>query len=359
MNNFTSRHPKFYVPPEIEKDFNEIGRSVVDYASYAVSPLGGDFAYQRNPATEMEQKLQDYLRQAPLIDIPGNEATSKALIVQKYLEQNPEASSAQMKKALGQLKDLQKNEELTDGDVQELVESGVDTNALELAMSVFDGCPALKGATKRTPSKNGKFREPKRMEYKHIPKLSASKFAKFDAEVKIIRRQYNVVTKHDIEPEANYLIISIDSSGSMSRKSKTDFINALLIRLKLLIRQNKVSTIYLSTFEQAVEDKTVVKIESDFDKFNYHCDGGWTEVGEVLKYFERKIKKGRLFKEELPAGNGNIVILNDGQDHVDDSLSVSVPVYAFHLKASEHENENFGLKTVCSSSGGEYKIITL
>lgn len=150
----------------------------------------------------------------------------------------------------------------------------------------------------------------------------------------------------------------IDNSGSMGLPGlKLGFVRAMLAHLKEGLQQDNI--LIVARFERNLYDykkfdrKTLTEIESFIDTYMF-AGGGQTEVGACI---ERAIAmaKARNFNgfRVPPDYQIELVILNDGQDHVVPN-AYDWPIHAICL-----DQHNPQLQLVCEKSKGTYHTVKM
>lgn len=151
------------------------------------------------------------------------------------------------------------------------------------------------------------------------------------------------------EEERQYLLVLLDGSSSMSCGDKVEIVTKILEGLFEQVIQGN-SVILLSYFVDTRDEVIVIDNETAVDEFKYFQyrdpNGGSTYIGDILKEIRPKIEAGNIDGVDIPTRT-EIVIINDGQDHVD-LKEFSIPITAFIV---EEENQN--LVTLCKNSGGQ------
>ena len=167
----------------------------------------------------------------------------------------------------------------------------------------------------------------------------------------------NLIVKKRIERKKQTLILMIDDSGSMNSVSKKVWVKALIWN-RVLAVLNKKAELYILTFERNADiygthylstpEQAEKFMKSDwFPRFS----GGGTDIQnameEVMKCLDEK-RLGCCHITDLE--NPQLVIINDGQDHIDPTFVPKIVTHSFILG-----QDNNNLKTVVTNSGGTYK----
>lgn len=163
-----------------------------------------------------------------------------------------------------------------------------------------------------------------------------------------------MIIRKDRQQQKQLLVLLIDVSGSMNRRNKKDWVRAILTNRYEAVIAGK-AELYISTFLKDVSedfirihDKKSVDyaINNSFLKFN----GMNTNIENALKSTISMIKSKKLGKHTINhLANPQIVVMNDGEDEVDDEYTPEIITNAFILGTDNDE-----MKTIVENSGGIY-----
>lgn len=153
--------------------------------------------------------------------------------------------------------------------------------------------------------------------------------------------------------KAQNLVIMIDDSGSMSNNTKKQMLQAAVtIKLRDF---NEVHNVYIGTFITENYGFHKVKEGDLFSDLTFiELNKGTTDINGCVKDVIKQIK-GRKLKDfnggfhTLDDSHFEILIINDGDDHVDPSFHPDIKLHAVCL--CQH---NTNLKNICHRSGGTY-----
>lgn len=172
--------------------------------------------------------------------------------------------------------------------------------------------------------------------------------------LKLAQKDIYVRSKFDKVERGQNLMIIVDDSGSMNEDDKRAMVQAALTLKFRDASEN--NTIYISMFE--TEIKGFVKIVKgmtfkDIENM-IRLGGGGTDVNGCIKSVINQIGARKLKKKgggtlELSDDTFEILVLNDGQDHVDETFHPAIKTHALCLKQT-----NPRLRNICHRSGGTY-----
>lgn len=174
---------------------------------------------------------------------------------------------------------------------------------------------------------------------------------------KLVNKDLYVKARFSKKDRSQNLIVLIDNSGSMSSSVKRGMVKAALT-LKLR-DHSEVHNIYIGTFVTKVNGfKKIEKGMTVEDLPFLTFDGGSTYVNKCIKETISMIKKRKLQNIEggeydLSDDHFEILVVNDGQDHVDRTYHPPVKIHALCLMQS-----NPDLKNICHRSSGTYHYLT-
>lgn len=250
------------------------------------------------------------------------------------------------------------------GDIPEvkLATLSPEDKAVMMAMAQIEKLGFIKAIKRTAPIEDleGKIIKPSDMlMHEQLPELWNPELIvdpQFD--IRFLTMEMDVETRykrHDIKQVIDLLI---DRSYSMLDVTpdgvpwKQGFVRAVLLFYFDLVKKGTTS-LYVSTFER--ENDGHVRIETELEARdyykNYQCKGGGTtDVNKVIQQDQKSISQNRLGQYTFHMDSApEVVIINDGQDHVDKSMELIAPMHAITL-----EESNEGLKTLCERSGGSY-----
>lgn len=174
---------------------------------------------------------------------------------------------------------------------------------------------------------------------------------------KLAQKDVYVRSRFEKVERGQNIIIMIDDSGSMNDEEKKAMLKAALT-LKLMDASDA-HNIYIGTFETSLFGFTKVEKGTRFEELRsfIFLNKGGTDVNGCIKETIRQIKERRLMKRggghyDLSDNSFEVMVINDGQDHVDPSYHPAIKTHALCLKQT---NDN--LKNVCHRSGGTYFYI--
>jgi len=309
--------------------------------------------------------------------IPGNTPLQKAAFVTSTLDNHDEKSmQKQMKKQPGQKSKDEAMEEMLD--VMYMIggkEGGEsipyllqDQNNKPLSQlltpenrKLIAKLAILKDRGKIRAKRSPFTQELNAMtEYSQINKMiSMSEVLLPTFQYKMAMKQLTV--KRPIESAKQSLILTIDRSGSMDSYGKQDWVKAIILNRLDAVARNE-AELYICWFERTVESgdypgiykitnkKEVKKALADNILFPRPC-GGTTYVCNVVREIEQMIEKRQFGPHKFDeVVNPQIVIMNDGEDHIDPAFVPKYPTHAFILGTT-----NNALKKMCESSKGTYE----
>lgn len=174
---------------------------------------------------------------------------------------------------------------------------------------------------------------------------------------KLAQKDVYVRSRFEKVERGQNVIIIIDDSGSMSDEEKRAMLKAALT---LKIRDaSEAHNIYIGTFETRLFGFTKVEKGTKFEQLRsfIFLNKGGTDVNGCIKETIRQIKERKLMKRsggyyDLSDDSFEVMVINDGQDHVDPTFHPAIKTHALCLKQS-----NPNLKNVCHRSGGTYFYI--
>ena len=177
-------------------------------------------------------------------------------------------------------------------------------------------------------------------------------FPNFD--VKLLTKDLVVNVPVDRKEQKQKIIILLDFSGSMGYPEKQDWVNAIFIdRFKYVMRGE--AEVFFSYFVEApdqmhfqhIHDKeTVMRF---WQTFSNDPNGGGTRVGAMVNKVARDINNKKLhnLNIDLSEEKPEILIINDGEDHIDSDK------FPYKVNAICLMNENDQLKKLCINTDGK------
>jgi len=173
---------------------------------------------------------------------------------------------------------------------------------------------------------------------------------------KILNKDVYVKKRFSSVQKSQNLMILLDNSGSMDEGIKKSMCKAII---KLKLRDINENNIYFSTFEKHVHGFMKMTKDDDFEslwnrkivRFNM----GGTEVSDVIKETIKMIKSRSLntsvdtVKIPLSDEHFEILVINDGEDKIDESYHPDIKIHALTLV-----KKNEGLNRLSLRSGGTY-----
>jgi hypothetical protein len=148
------------------------------------------------------------------------------------------------------------------------------------------------------------------------------------------------------------IMLLIDDSGSMSVIEKQAYVQAICRFLKEKIDQGHIK-LFMGRFERKIANLQFVTAPMEYYKEHIKANWGGTDVNSVIeeafKLMETFEIDGVKFTSKT---RPQLVIINDGQDTVDDTQKTPFPVHAISL-----EVENPQLQQLCKKSGGEFRVM--
>jgi len=174
---------------------------------------------------------------------------------------------------------------------------------------------------------------------------------------KAATKQLNIRKRQDKGEQ--HLILMLDVSGSMNYLWKIQWVEAVLRNRLQAVIEGK-AKFYIVPFLRFAFVNNIIKVETkqEAQEFLEHMKnhtldifkGGQTNIERSIKEVEQEIKKGTFGNSQKD--DYQILILNDGQDHINHSFKPKHPTHGFIL-----ETKNRALKNVIKQSGGHYEEI--
>lgn len=171
---------------------------------------------------------------------------------------------------------------------------------------------------------------------------------------KLAQKDVYVRSRFEKVEKGQNIIIIIDDSGSMNQDEKKAMLRAALT-LKLRDASDA-HNIYIGTFERSLYGFKKVEKGTRFEELRsfIFLNKGGTDVNGCIKETIKQIKDRKLMKRggghyDLSNDSFEVMVINDGQDHVDKTYHPAIKTHALCLMES-----NPDLKNVCHRSGGTY-----
>ncbi len=162
--------------------------------------------------------------------------------------------------------------------------------------------------------------------------------------------------KKEIPPDRQILICAIDNSGSMSCYEKIEWVRSIIYNRLDAVASGE-AELYICWFVRYVDTDSIFKITNKkeaeaFRKLQFYGEfgGGGTDIQNVIEYLSETVSKGVLGNHKLKLVKPEILIINDGQDHVNPNFVPKIKTHAFILG-----DDNNALKKVVESSDGHYE----
>jgi len=167
---------------------------------------------------------------------------------------------------------------------------------------------------------------------------------------KLASKQLNVRVRKQANVQSLFLLI--DDSGSMDCDDKNNMLQALLVNRLQAVADGK-AVLYIATFVGDMSDK-IITVDSKAKAIKYanwfpNLNGGNTNVRQAVKSACKIIQSGKINGQPIKGENPEIVVINDGDDYVDD-FTPSIKTHGIILG-----QDNDGMKQMINKSGGEYK----
>jgi hypothetical protein len=171
---------------------------------------------------------------------------------------------------------------------------------------------------------------------------------------KLLTKSLSVNVPVDRKEQTQKIIILLDFSGSMAETEKQIWVNAILIdRLRYVMRGE--AEVFFSYFVSDPEKLKFFHLKDKQDVtrfwswFSNDPNGGMTNIGDMVEKVSKCIEAKHLhnLKIDLSQEKPEILIINDGQDHVRQDEFI----YKTNAVALMQQNEK--LKNLCIASGGK------
>lgn len=163
-----------------------------------------------------------------------------------------------------------------------------------------------------------------------------------------------MIIRKDRQQQKQLLVLLIDVSGSMNRGDKKDWVRAILTNRYEAVIAGK-AELYISTFLKDVSEDFIrihdkKSVDNAMNNFFPKFNGMNTNIENALKSTISMIKSKKLGKHTINhLANPQIVVMNDGEDEVDDEYTPEIITNAFILGTDNDE-----MKTIVENSGGIY-----
>jgi hypothetical protein len=182
-----------------------------------------------------------------------------------------------------------------------------------------------------------------------------SQLAKPDFKLRFAKKELYVKVKRSSAKQV--IIIAIDNSGSMNQKEKKMRVSAYLINTLDSVASGD-GVAYICWFESSIDKEKIIKVSNKEEAIAFYETGnigsfdmGGTNVMNVITVIAQCIEEGRFGEHELKdLHKPNLIIVNDGNDAVDPNYVSPLVTHAVVLGL-----DNYDLKKVVESSGGEYQ----
>lgn len=353
------------------------GANAYSFAARGQDPVA---AFMTDELTPNEAAMQRLLETVDMNKLSGNTSIHKGVAMHALISQNTDPNKLQnmtpqqldelADKMNQQLETQQRMEEEFGesggkGDPQELpekhinpLESRIMAEALKL-MARVSKIPALdKGKGSKRVWDTGRSTAYRQMESMqdaldvHPIESVIDPFY----EIKLISRNYFVSRKFETLRMEQDIVLVTDYSGSMMNLKKHAFVIAALLHFAKRVKQGKM-VLYAGKFCTRVDKieklDTCEKVMAYVKNYG-RPSGGETEVGKVAEFLQGIIAKGKLFEHVIDINRApEIIVINDGVDHVNPLTSLVAPLNAVCLFAP-----NKNLRTLCEKSKGFYEEIS-
>jgi hypothetical protein len=165
----------------------------------------------------------------------------------------------------------------------------------------------------------------------------------------------DLIAKRTVPANKQCLVLLIDYSGSMSCYEKISWVNAIVYnRLSYVINNSAelfiVFFIGSPDFNNAIHIKTKQEAINFGKNFRYNPNGGITDIESTLKETIKAINNRKIGRHVITSEKPQIVVMNDGQDHIDENYKPEIITHGFILG-----QDNNDLKKVIQSSGGHFE----
>jgi len=152
------------------------------------------------------------------------------------------------------------------------------------------------------------------------------------------------------------LVFLVDNSGSMSSTEKRAWVKSILVNRLDAVRRND-AVLYIGWFENTLDVGHIVKISTpdeadEFYKKGFYGEfnGGNTNIQLAVETACTEIATGVFGGHVLHETIPQIVVVNDGQDHVDPLYKPTIVTHGFILG-----QDNKNMEKMTDNSGGSYK----
>jgi hypothetical protein len=339
-----------------------------DITSYTDRGLDG-----RDALISHNQESLEALKAVRGVDthLSGITPTQKAVNYAKFIKNYLDPNGGNLGEAIESLEKAR--EALKEGKIPGGLKGGkgegdpIDAEELELDdidlewinyLNLFENMPTFKvgGKKKKVQSPKGKNRMVRMTDYSDLASVDPSEFMDPTFKLKLVGKQFRVAQKYKYIIQKQQIYMMIDDSGSMH--GMFSYVKAVLAAVRPGILKGE-TELYLCRFlEECHKFKKITDIES-FDKMFAKFpagSGGGTEVGDCVKEVADMISKGMWGKHPINdiGASVEIVIVNDGQDHVS-----GVPEITTHALMFQHYEglKNEGLQEFCLKSGGTFNYV--
>ena len=191
----------------------------------------------------------------------------------------------------------------------------------------------------------------------HMMDLYQKMFPNF--RTKFLTKDLTVNVPVDRKEQIQKIIIILDYSGSMDEEQKQIWVNAILIdRFKYVMRGE--AEVFFSYFVHDPNQLEFQHITNREDVINFWQtfsngpNGGQTAVGDMVERIAEEIADHKLcnLKVDLAEEKPEILIINDGQDHI------GVDAFPYKVNAISLMQFNDELRELCLATGGKQIKVT-
>ena len=191
----------------------------------------------------------------------------------------------------------------------------------------------------------------------HMMDLYQKMFPNF--RTKFLTKDLTVNVPVDRKEQIQKIIIILDFSGSMHEEQKQIWVNAILIdRFKYVMRGE--AEVFFSYFvhdpdqlhfQHITNKEEVIRF---WQTFSNEPNGGGTEVADMVEYIAGEIATHKLcnLQVDLSQEKPEILIINDGQDHID------TEAFPYKVNAVSLMEFNDDLRDLCLATGGKQIKVT-
>lgn len=324
-----------------------------------------------------QQKLQDFLKKIPYHQYQGKTPAHKAMQCLQHLssmvgrdgegekggeevdwlsdlitERQDLSEMAQKlvdtKEAIDNLSEFQRECLSTEDDLKNFKIPFSTFKQLEI-LSLLKDIKAIKTQGSRTKVKDNRGKHRVNMRMSQISDVSRVKKVNMllpNFEIKLATKEFFISEKIRKEDKKQILFYMEDDSGSMAEPYKEAFCNAVLLNRCEAVARGEAELVFYSYERKKYNRHHITTREEAMKFYHNHKDrnrcGGPTGIGGIIGEAIDEIKSMDGVKPE-------IMIVCDGQDHVEKVSTKGVKVHSFIIGT-----KNEGLRDLCVSSGGVY-----